>query len=156
LGRGWNWPLVFLLLAFLLLQVSVVSRVFQGLKPECALIFVACAGLYAGPRWGMGLGILGGAFEAIFEGRGAGAFILSRALSGLLGGLIGERAFKENLLVASFVGLVCTWASEAAFGVVSPTMTFGEWLKVTAVESAWAVVLGPIFYLLMWLVCGLP
>jgi len=40
--------------------------------------------------------------------------------------------------------------------VVSPTMTLLDWLKVTAVESAWAAVLGPVVYLMMWLACGLP
>ncbi|HIE09299.1 MAG TPA: hypothetical protein EYP65_05565, partial [Armatimonadetes bacterium] len=134
MGRARKWPLVLLLLLFFVGQLSVVPQVFRGLKPECILIFVACVGLYAGPRWGIGLGIVGGALEAVFEGRSAGAFILSRAISGLLGGVIGERAFKENLFVASFIGVVCTWAGEATFGVVSPTMTLLDWLKVTAVE----------------------
>lgn len=137
-------------------QLAIAPQLFPGLKPEVVVVFIACSGLYAGPIWGTALGLIGGMFEAMFEGRSAGAFILSRAGCGLLGGVIGERAFKENIFTASFIGFICTWAAEAVFGIVSPTMTLGQWLKVTAIESAWAIVLGPILYLLMWLVCGLP
>ncbi len=150
-----------LILLFCVVAVAFQSEVSPSLKlwgahPEVALTFALCTGVYLGIWWGTGIGLACGFLESSLELTSPGATVLSRALGGMLAGILGERVYKEVPLVAGFVAFVCTWASEAAFGVISPTMPFPLWLKITLLESVYNSVLAPFLYRFLWLACGPP
>lgn len=101
------WVLVGLVILVFLLQ-SVVSSYLAigGISPDLVLVVVLTFGLLFGWEVGLGAGILGGLLIDLNAGRIIGLHVLSLGSVGLATGMMEEKVFKENFLLAPTAGLI--------------------------------------------------
>ncbi|HEY3368166.1 MAG TPA: rod shape-determining protein MreD [Symbiobacteriaceae bacterium] len=107
------WVLTGIVVLAFLLQ-SVVSHyvAIQGIAPNFLLVIILTYGLLFGWPIGLGAGVLGGLLLDLTAGRFIGLHVLSLASVGLVAGLVEERVFKDNFLLAPVSGLVGSIASQ--------------------------------------------
>lgn len=98
-----QFPFYLLLLgAALILQTTILDYVaVQGIKPDLVMLLVALAGFLLGTREGAFLGFVAGIIEDLFSGSYIGLNALSKMAAGYLAGVVGERFYKENIVVAT-------------------------------------------------------
>lgn len=113
------WALSVILVVTFLLQ-SVVGTYFAigGVSPDFLLVLVITYGLLFGWSVGMGAGVLGGLFIDLMAGRYIGLHVLSLGIVGFGAGLVEERVFKENILLAPVSGLVGSVANYVIVSVI--------------------------------------
>jgi rod shape-determining protein MreD len=75
-----------------------------GAMPSPVLAVTVSLGLLFGWRIGLGAGMIGGLLLDLTAGRLIGLHLLSLGLVGLLAGLLEEKIFKENWLLAGLIG----------------------------------------------------
>lgn len=93
-------------LAFLLQSVVSVYLALGGITPDFLLVVVVTFGLLFGWEVGLGAGVLGGLLIDLTAGRFIGLHVLSLGTVGLVAGLVEEKVFKDNVLLAPTGGLV--------------------------------------------------
>jgi rod shape-determining protein MreD len=141
-----------LLLAFLIQSVVADYLAIGGVHPDFLLVLVISYGLLFGWQIGLGAGALGGLLIDLMSGRVIGLHVLSLGVVGLLTGLVEERVFKDNFLLAPTAG----WLGS----ILSHTMAlFFHWLfgwEVDLFESFRTVILPAALYdmALAWLIYG--
>ncbi len=102
-----------LLLAFLVQSVFGSYLSIRGIAPNVVLTVVVAYGLLFGWEVGLGAGVLGGLLLDLVAGRFIGIHVLSLGVVGLAVGLVEERVFKDNVLLAAIGGLVGSLVSQA-------------------------------------------
>ncbi len=107
------WALSVILVVTFLVQ-SVVSDylAIQGITPNLLLVMVVCYGLLFGWQVGLGAGAIGGLLLDLTVGRFIGLHVLSLGAVGFGVGLVEERIFKDNLLLAPAVCLIGSLAHQ--------------------------------------------
>lgn len=107
------WLLTGLLVIAFLLQ-SVVGHFLSiaGVSPDFLLVLVVSYGLLFGWQLGLGAGVLGGLLLDLIAHRFIGLHVLTLGVVGLLAGLVEERVFKDNLLLAPTAGLAASIVSQ--------------------------------------------
>jgi len=101
------WALTaILLVAYLVQSVLGPFLAIAGVVPNVVLVVVVSYGLLFGWRIGLGMGFLGGLLIDLTIGQLIGSHALALGLVGLTGGLVEERVFKDNVLLAVLGGIV--------------------------------------------------
>jgi len=86
-----------LFFVLLLLQVGLVSFFkIAGVVPDLFLIVIIFCGLWFGPRFGAGTGLVYGLLEDLFLGKYLGLNVLTKGICGYLAGLGENRINREN------------------------------------------------------------
>jgi rod shape-determining protein MreD len=106
------WVLTGLMVVAFLLQ-SVVSSYLAigGITPDFLLALVVTYGLLFGWEVGLAGGVLAGLLIDSISGFFIGQHVLSYGLIGLVAGLVEDRVFKDNLLLAPASGLAASMVS---------------------------------------------
>ncbi len=98
-----------LVVVSLTLQATVLDYVtIMGIKPELVMLLIALSGFLLGTREGAFLGFVGGMVEDLFLGSYIGLNAFSKMAAGYLAGLLGERLYRENSLIATGVTFIAT------------------------------------------------
>lgn len=93
------------LIGFLVESVLGAYLSIGGAMPSPLLQITVTLGMLFGWRIGLGTGLIGGLLLDLTAGRLIGLHLLSMGAVGLLVGLLEEKVFKENWLLAGVVGL---------------------------------------------------
>lgn len=101
-----------LLLAFLVQSVLGSFLAIRGIAPNVLLIVVIAYGLLFGWQVGGAAGVIGGLLLDLTTGRYIGIHVLSLGIVGLALGLVEERVFKDNILLAALGGLLGSLVSQ--------------------------------------------
>jgi rod shape-determining protein MreD len=101
-----------LVLAYLLQSVVSSYMAIGGITPDFLLVLVVSYGLLFGWEVGLGAGVLGGLLLDLTTGRFIGLHVLSLGVAGLAAGLVEDKVFKDNLLLAPTSGLVSSVISQ--------------------------------------------
>lgn len=114
------WVLrVFVLLALLVmglvLQTSVLSVVFLGVRPNLILVTIVSIGFLRGPTHGFGAGFFGGLLADIFTGHLIGLGAGALALTGGFVGLAGQRLVRDRLTPVVLLSAGATIVHEVAY-----------------------------------------
>lgn len=140
-----------LLVAFLVQSVLATYLSIGEVVPDLLLVVVLSYGLLFGWQIGLGAGMLGGLLLDLNTGRFIGLHVLTLGLVGLVSGVIEEKVFKDNLLLAPAAGFVGSMASHSI--VVLALWLFGwkfnlaETLRSTILPAAlYDMVLAAIVY----------
>lgn len=101
-----------LLLSFLVQSVLGSFLAIRGIAPNVILVVVVSYGLLFGWQVGGAAGVIGGLLLDLTTGRFIGIHVLSLGIVGFLVGLVEERVFKDNVLLAALGGLVGSLVSQ--------------------------------------------
>lgn len=102
-----------MVLAFLLQSVVSSYLAIGGITPDFLLAVVVTYGLLFGWEVGLAGGVLGGLLIDSISGFFIGIHVLSYGVVGLAAGLVEDRVFKDNLLLAPVGGLAASMVSLA-------------------------------------------
>lgn len=123
------------------LQSTLLSSLVPWVRLDLLLAVAVCSGITSGPLAGAMAGLLGGIVADMLTGRLIGLGMLTRGVSGLLSGFLGQRLFGENVLVPFVIGAIATIcdqllfvAGAKAFGINIP---LGQTLARVTVPSTW-------------------
>lgn len=135
------WVLAGLLvLAFLLQSVVVSYFSFAGVLPDLVMVMVLSYGLLFGWEVGLGAGILGGLLLDLTTARYVGLHVLTLGLVGLVSGVVEEKVFKDNILLAPTAGFVASVANQSivfvALWVFGWKFSMVETLRYTILPAA--------------------
>jgi rod shape-determining protein MreD len=101
------WALTgILLLSYLIQSVLGPFLAIGGVVPNVVLVVVVSFGLLFGWQVGLGTGFAGGLLIDLTIGQLIGSHALALSLVGLVAGLVEERVFKDNLILAGLGGVV--------------------------------------------------
>lgn len=117
-----------------------------GVAPDLVIVVAIAGGLAFGPEWGITAGAVGGILQGVIQGEGAGSFLISRALCGLVAGLLETRLFKGNVLVAMLVVFLGTGLAEVVFLIMTPIFSTPFWLSVLWREAVYNAAVSPVVY----------
>lgn len=131
-----------LVLAFLLQSVLGTYLSIGGVIPNILLVVVLAYGLLFGWQTGLAAGVLGGLLIDLNTGRFIGLHVLTLGLVGLVSGVVEEKVFKDNILLAPTAGFV---ASVVTQSVVWMTLWVFGW-KFSAVETLRTTILPAALY----------
>ncbi len=105
--------LTVLFLSSLILQSTVFSHLTVfGVKPDLVLVIIIFYAILHGPKEGALAGLIGGLLQDLAFGQNMGMNILAKLITGHLCGLLERRIYKENLLIPMFVVFIGTSANE--------------------------------------------
>lgn len=137
------WFLAGIVLVAFLLQ-SVVSTYLSvfGITPDFLLVVVVTYGLLFGWEVGLAAGALGGLLIDLTASRFIGLHVFSLGTVGLIAGLVEEKVFKENILLAPTGGFFGTVLSQV---IVLGCLWLYGW-QVSLVESLRGTVLPAALY----------
>jgi len=93
-----------LMVTFLLQSVVAAYLSIGGIVPDLLLMLVVSYGLLFGWQVGLGGGILSGLLMDLSTGRFIGAHVLAMGTVGLVAGLVEQKVFKDNILLAPAAG----------------------------------------------------
>jgi len=111
-------------------------------RPQLVLLTVALMGLAGGSAMGWCCGLWAGFLELAVTGLTPGAFFLSRALAGVVGGLCGRHLARDHWLAPLLVGALGTLTAEAAYGLMVPGAPLPFWAQACLQEAAVNAFLG--------------
>ena len=101
------WALAgILLLSYLLQSVMGPFLAIGAVVPNVVLVVVVAFGLLFGWKVGLGAGLIGGLLIDLTIGQLIGSHLLSLGLVGGIVGLVEDRVFKDNLLLAVLGGSI--------------------------------------------------
>lgn len=120
-----------LVMAYLIQSVVAIYLSIGNITPDIVLIVVISYGLLFGWEVGLIAGVLGGMLVDLTFNRYIGLHVLSLGLIGLVAGMVEEKVFKDNLLLAPIAGFVGSLASHSILAVA---LSFYGW-KFNLVES---------------------
>lgn len=116
------WVLTGIVVLGYLLQSVVSTYLAVGqVMPDFLLAVVVPYGLLFGWPLGLGAGVVGGLLIDLTTGRFIGIHVLSLGLAGLVAGLVEDKVFKDNLLLAPIAGFVGSLLSQGV-------QLFCQWL----------------------------
>lgn len=119
------WVLAGLGFASLVLQTSLVPMIqVMGLRPDLILVSGLLTGLAAGPGAGLAFGSIMGFLVDLLNGRLLGLFAAANGAAVLLVALVGQKIYKENILVPVLAG---------TFGTLIHGLVIAILLKVSGV-----------------------
>jgi rod shape-determining protein MreD len=138
------WVLIGLVVIAFLLQQSVAPSYLAigGITPNFLLVMVVTYGLLFGWEIGIAAAVLAGLLMDLTAGRFVGLHVLSLGFVGLLAGLVEEKVFKDNLLLAPLGGFVGSVISQT---VVIVCLWFYGW-QVNVVGSLRSTILPGALY----------
>jgi len=129
-----------LLLAYLIQSVVAIYLSIGNITPDIVLIVVLSYGLLFGWEVGLIAGVVGGLLVDLTFSRYIGLHILSLGLIGLVAGLVEEKVFKDNQLLAPIAGFVGSLASHI---ILMTALAFYGWrfdllesMRTTIIPSA--------------------
>jgi rod shape-determining protein MreD len=129
-----------LLLAYLIQSVVAVYLSVGNITPDIVLIVVLSYGLLFGWEVGLIAGVLGGLLVDLTFSRYIGLHLLTLGLVGFVAGLVEEKVFKDNLLLAPIAGFLGSLASHSILMMVLALygwkFNVAESLRYTIVPSA--------------------
>jgi rod shape-determining protein MreD len=129
-------------------QLSIRSA-----RPSLSLTALLTICLFTNSQRGAWLGFMVGLLEASYASRFIGSFIVTRTLAGFLVGLLDERIFRDNVLVAAATAFVGTLFVDTCFFVFAPQPHALGWFTSTLHEAVYNTVLAiPLYYLFKKLV----
>lgn len=120
-----------LLVAYLIQSVVAIYLSIGGITPDILLVIVVIFGLLFGWEIGLAAGVLGGLLSDLTASRFIGLHALALGTVGLISGLVEEKVFKENLLLAPIAGFA---ASIVKQGIIMTTLWLFGW-KFTPLDS---------------------
>jgi len=125
----WGFALCAALLAFAIQTSLLAPLSVGGIRPDLVLVVVVAFALHYGPLEGLLLGLAVGFAVDVYGGRLIGMGGLSKLVSGAVAGVMGEKVFREHVLVpaaiagaASFTGNLVYLALVRAFGIGWPIL----------------------------------
>jgi rod shape-determining protein MreD len=129
-----------LLFAYLIQSVVAIYLSIGNITPDIMLVVVLSYGLLFGWEVGLVAGVVGGLLVDLTFSRYIGLHVLSLALIGLVAGLVEEKVFKDNLLLAPIAGFLGSLASHSILMLVLALYGWKfdlfESLRTTIVPSA--------------------
>lgn len=138
------------LFAAFILQTGLGDAIhFGASRPNLALTTLLVASAYAGANTGAVLGFLLGLLEGSYTSLYLGSYLVSRSLTGFAGGLVHERIFSNNAIVAVLFAIIGTVAAEGAFFLFAPQPHALKWAAGTLGEAIWSAALAAPIYLLL-------
>lgn len=142
------WVLTgFLVVAYLLQQsVAPTYLAFNGITPDILLVLVVSYGLLFGWEVGLAAGVIGGLLTDLTAGRFIGLHILSLGLVGLIAGLVEEKVFKDNFLLAPIGGFLGSVVSQT---VVMGCLWFYGWQVSFAGSLRTTILPGAVYDMLL-------
>lgn len=141
-----------LLTAYLFQSVVSVYLAVGGVSPDLTLAVVVTLGLLFGWEIGLGGGVLAGLLTDLVASRYIGLHIMSMGMIGLVAGVVEEKVFKDNLLLAPTAGFA---ASLLKHVIILTSLSVYGW-KFAPVETLRSMVMPSALYDLVvtWLVYG--
>lgn len=125
----WGLALVVALVAFAAQTGIAPLPGPPGIRLDLALVAIVAFALHYGPLDGAILGLVAGFVIDIYGGRLIGMGALAKLVAGAMGGVVGQKVFREHLLVpvaavlvSSFAGNLVYLALARAFGVTWPIL----------------------------------
>lgn len=113
------WVLTGILVAAFLLQSVVANYLrFFGVSPDLLLVVVVSYGLLFGWEVGLVAAIIGGLLYDLTFGWYVGAHVLALSVVGVIAGLVEEKVFKDNILLAPSAGFVGTVVGQLIVWVI--------------------------------------
>jgi rod shape-determining protein MreD len=135
-----------LFLAFALHAAFDSSLVVAGAHPSLSLAALLVACLFANGDTGAWLGFMVGLLEASYASRYIGSYIVTRTLAGYLVGLLEERIFRDNFVVAIATVFVGTVFTDTCFFLFAPQPNPLRWFVDTLTQSCYNTALAvPLF-----------
>lgn len=131
-----------LLLAYLIQSVVAIYLAIGNITPDIVLIVVISYGLLFGWEVGLAAGVVGGLLVDLTFSRYIGLHVLSLGLIGLSAGLVEEKVFKDNLLLAPIAGFV---GSLASYAILMLVLALYGW-KFNLVESLRTIIVPAALY----------
>lgn len=126
--------------AFLLQSVVSTYLAIRGITPDILLVVVVSYGLLFGWQVGLGAGVLAGLLVDLTAGRFIGIHVLSLGLVGVLAGVVEEKVFKDNILLAPSGGLVGSVLNQSVLllclWLFGWQISFGSTLRATVLPAA--------------------
>lgn len=131
-----------LVMAFLFQSVFGTYLSISGVVPDLLMVMVLSYGLLFGWEVGLGAGILGGLLTDLNTGRYIGLHVVTLGVVGLVCGLVEEKVFKDNILLAPTAGF---FGSVAAQSIVLITLWVYGW-KFAVAETLRSTILPAALY----------
>lgn len=141
-----------LILGYLLQSVVAIYLAIGGVIPDLLLALVVTYGLLFGPEIGLGAGILAGLLTDLTASRFIGLHILALGAVGLGAGVVEEKVFKDNLLLAPTAGFIASAVKQSI--TLGALMLFG-W-RFAPMETLRQTILPAALYdmVVTWIVYG--
>lgn len=141
------WLLGVLVILCFWLETAALSRVrLLGVHPELVLTLTTVFGFFSGPWPGALLGFAGGLFTDLFGGQLIGLGAAAQAGAGYVGGLLGQRLFRENrLIIAGAAGLAV-----GVYQIVYACGALAFGYPVAIGGGLWRIVLPSALYSALW------
>ena len=111
------------------------SAVILGAKPNLGLCMLLTGCLFVDANGGAALGFFLGLLEGSFVSFYVGSFIVTRTLAGYSVGLLEQRIYRENILVALSTVLIGTAMVELCFFLFAPQAQVTRWAIRASGES---------------------
>jgi len=126
--------------AYLLQSIVAIYLSIGHITPDIVLIVVLSYGLLFGWEAGLVAGVVGGLLVDLTFSRYIGLHVLSMSLIGFVAGMVEEKVFKDNLLLAPIAGFFGSLANHLILMLVLALygwqFNFVESLRTTIVPSA--------------------
>lgn len=149
----------FMLPLFFLFVLSVQGTILPRICPNPILpdLFIAVSigtGIFWGPGWGALIGLFLGLVQSSTGGGMLEAFMISRAVCGMLGGWLASHLFRGRIFRAVICGGIVTVLGEVVFSIISllHQMNLGaksEWVQYVGVEALYNCVCVPVIFVFL-------
>lgn len=142
-------------LALLVMGAFLVHAAFggqwaiRGARPDIGLTAMLVSCLFVDASAGAALGLLIGLLEASYTDKYVGSIVVSRTMVGFVLGLLEERIFRDNVLIALAAAVLGTFGVEALFFLFAPQPHALRWLIRAGEASLYNGVLSIPVYLVV-------
>ncbi len=131
-----------LLVTFLLQSVVATYLSIGGIVPDLLLMLAVSYGLLFGWPVGLAGGLLAGLLMDLSTGRFIGAHTLAMGVVGLVAGLVEQKVFKDNMLLAPVGGFVGSVAGQT---IILTCLAIFGW-RLSPIEALRTMVLPEALY----------